>query len=177
MAKRNEGRAAASGLRPEPMELHRCGPSGAVRYPGAVYSAERLRWMSLRKTEGGLPAVIRDPEESTRVYRLGGGFKAAGKSYEGPGGFINWMDGEGVRCRDVYGRELVHVCERFTCLDFFDLIHESRFRHWFFLAEGGRLTRICFADSEEKIYVTEDVAQLEEFCCEELAALGCFGLH
>lgn len=150
----------------EKMVIRRCGDGSPVRYPGCLHSTEHIRWVSPRKTDAGLPAEIREPQESSRAYPVDWGFVAAGKRYanfsqlcvqheEGPPWF-----------RDIYGRRILSVAKRFPCFDVFDSMYERRFYHWFFLREGNALTRIFFEDGSGTIYVTEDVANLEQYCLE-----------
>lgn len=152
----------------EKMVLRPCGGGASARYPGCLYSTERIRWVSRRKTDAGLPAEIRDPQESSRTYPIGWGFVAAGKRYSKlselwtqPGEGYPWY-------RDIYGRRVFCIAKRFPCFDVFDAMHERRYYHWFFLREGNALTRIFYADESGTVHVTEDVANLEQYCVEQM---------
>lgn len=156
------------------MMIRGCGTGDGVRYPGAFYSTEKIRWVSRKRTETGLPAEIRNPQEKNRVYPFARGFTAAGKRYADlgelraqSGGHPNWY-------RDIYGREVLCLAKHFPCFDCFDAVHEHRFYRWFFLREANALTRVYFADESEFIYVTEDVENVEDFCWEEMNRLGYF---
>ena len=157
---------------PGRMMIRGCGAGEAVRYPGSYHSAEKIRWVSCERTQAGLPAYIRNPEETSRIYPTSRGFTAAGKKYSVLGELMVRPD---TRCgyhRDAYGREVLYLSKPFPCFDCYDAIHENRHYHWFFLRENNALTRIYYADESPFIYVTEDAESIEDFCWEEMTRLG-----
>lgn len=98
------------------------------------------------------------PQETKREFRLADGFEAAGRKYSG----INQLKAEktddGGFYRDVYGRQVFEVKERFPCFDSYDYLNEDRYYRWFYIQEDGKLCRIYYADQRENIEVTEDLA-------------------
>ena len=88
--------------------------------------------------------------------------------YRGRKGYPNWKalcikcDEDGVLCKDIYGRDVFYMSERFPCFDSFDHANETRYYRWFFLKEKGKLTRVYYADERNIIQITEDVRNLEK---------------
>lgn len=156
------------------MKIRICGVGQSVRYPGAMYSSRRIRWVSRERTDSGLPAEIRDPMEKTRVFPLSHGFFAAGRRYTALSQLFVRTDETAAWCWDAYGRQVLYLAKRYPCFDCFDAAYEDRFYRWFFLREGNTLTRVYFNDGGGSVYVTEDVANLETYCCEEMERAGFF---
>lgn len=118
------------------------------------------------------PSVVRRPKERTTVYRRGSVFWAAGQMY---------LNAEGLMYRprekdgwtwflDRYGRKVFYADERYPCFDSYDYANENRYHRWFFLCEGGKLTRVYTA--EDEIRVTEDAAYVEDSCWEKMQQHG-----
>ena len=148
------------------MVLRRVGSGERVDYPLYSSATERLQWVS-RKTDGeGRPLSVRDPEERTHTFPVVSGFVAAGKWYASLKLLTVKTDANGLWCRDVYGREVLAVRERFPCFDSEDFLHEDRYYRWFLLREGGKLTRVYHTDERPTVTVTEDVRDLEPYCWE-----------
>ena len=137
------------------------GPGSAVSYDSWFGATRRIRWVSRRTDESGLAAVIRDPSESTSRFSAADGFTAAGKRYGSTAELLSWFDPESGRGKDIYGRRVLYVSERFPCFDSCDFENEDRFYRWFFLRQNDRLTRIHHTDTTGKIYVTEDLRSIE----------------
>ncbi len=176
--------AAGPGSSPEPPELRRpwtgdmvlrtAGTGKTVRYPRSSYGAVKVEWVSRRLDDQGRPVQVRVPSEITRIYALESGFTAAGKHYDRCEQLYAQADRRKIWCRDIYGREVLYLAERFPCFDSSDFLTENRFFRWFFLREGQRLTRVFYTDETDKIYVTEDVANLEHRCWQDMEREGYF---
>lgn len=135
-----------------------------ARHELFVGSAQSIRWVSTETNPDGQPAAIRIPNESTRNFSYPGNFIADGKTYK------SWeqlcqkkAEIPGVYT-DIYGRNVVYYSELFPCFDSFDYLYEKRRHRWFFLLGDGKMTRVVYADEQEKIHVTEDVANIETKC-------------
>ena len=138
------------------------GPGSAVSYDSWFGATRRIRWVSRRTDESGLAAVIRDPSESTSRFSAADGFTAAGKRYGSTAELLSWFDPESGRGKDIYGRRVLYVSERFP---------------WFFIRRDGSLTRVFQSDDSEYVYVTEDVADIETGCCARLEEMGLFSKY
>lgn len=156
------------------MVLCRVGPGEKVRYPLCTYSTEKVEWVSRELDERGDPVSVRIPKEMTRGFTVPLGFTAAGKPYLSVRQLITKKDGTETWGRDIYGREVLCLRERFPCFDSYDYANEHRYYRWFFLRESQKLTRVFCADGQQKIVVTEDVANLEQRCWDEMRRLNYF---
>lgn len=144
-----------------------CGAGSGVGAPGggSFHSSKKLRWI-----DPGDPAFSREPVQEKKEYIKGIPFMAGGKKYisfnqlccEAPDGTT----------KDIYGRRTVCFRERFPCFDSYDYLYENRYYRWAFLCCDGKLTRIYFRDEGDKIYVTEDVSELENSFWESFRKLG-----
>lgn len=159
---------------PELMGLRHMPGGRPVRYPGATYAAERLRWVYRRRSRDRR-CTLRIPEERTIAYPADSNFCVNGLDYDSLAQLTASSDGVPGLYRDVYGRRVVAIFERFDCFDVFDLMYEDRFYNWYFLRFGDSLARVYYADEGDFLYVTEDVENLEYSCCERLEQLGMFG--
>ena len=153
------------------------GPGSAVSYDSWFGATRRIRWVSRRTDESGLAAVIRDPSESTSRFSAADGFTAAGKRYGSTAELLEWFDPESGRGKDIYGRRVLYVSERFPCFDAYDTMYETRRFRWFFIRRDGSLTRVFQSDGSEYVYVTEDVADIETGCCARLEEMGLFSKY
>ena len=117
----------------------------------------QLKWVAEDGTE-------RIPEETKTDFPCPGLFKAAGKRYTSLKELRVEQDESGHFCKDVYGREVLYIGERFPCFDSYDYLYEDRYYRWFFIKDGGKLTRIYHADDRGVVQVTEDVRILENKC-------------
>ncbi|MBP3657161.1 MAG: hypothetical protein J6K32_10755 [Clostridia bacterium] len=61
--------------------------------------------------------------------------------------------------RDVYGRTVLALCERFPCFDSEDYLYENRYYRWYFILHDGRLTLVRTQDESEKYTVTENITR------------------
>jgi len=148
-----------------------CGSGSNIRYPGCGYSSVKIQWVS---TDAQGSETIRTPKPADETYRVWGGFQAAGKHYRSLEQLFVQADPTKTWCRDVYGREVLYLVDRFPCFDSYDYLHEDRFFRWFFLREGNKLTRIQYTDESDTIYVTEDVAELESSRWDDMKRLKYF---
>lgn len=139
------------------MVLQRTGDGNQVRYPLSTYSTGRMQWV-------GKDGSIRVPREGTKKYPSIGGFHAAGKYYFSTRQLCVESDEQQVWYKDCYGREVFYIRERFPCFDSYDYLNENRYYRWWFIREGNVLTRIHATDGQNGIFVTEDVADLENNC-------------
>lgn len=177
------GPAESTPQRPEPslrqpwtgdMVLKSVGRGKRVNYPLCAYPAEKLLWVSRRLNAQGEPELVREPEEQTSHCPVLMGFTAAGKRYGSLSQLTARTDGTGHWARDIHGREVLCLWERFPCFDSEDYATENRYYRWFFLRENGKLTRVFFADEGKTVYVTEDVENLETDCWEGMQRLEYF---
>jgi len=150
---------------PRDMTLRPTGSGAQARYPLSTYSTSRMEWI-------GKDGSARIPRETSKKHHTLLGFEAAGKRYLSTGQLCAKLDEEGIWGRDIYGREVFCVRERFPCFDSYDYLNENRFYRWWFIREGNRLTRIHATDGQEGIFVTEDVQDLENMCWEEMRRQG-----
>ena len=102
---------------------------------------------------------IRIPEEREIEYPYPGPFLAAGKEYNS-WRELSCLQGSWEKYLDRYGRKVAVLFEGFPCFDIYDRIHENRCYRWFFLREGGSLTRVYCQDEGRIVRVTQDVARL-----------------
>lgn len=151
------------------MVIRACGGGELASYPGCRHSTYRLQWVS--RTTG----EVREPQETTRIYPVGQGFTAAGKHYQSIRQLDVQHDETLTWCRDIYGREVLYLRERFPCFDSEDFLYEKRFYRFFFLREGEKLTRVQYTDESNTVTVTEDVANLERQWMEKFQSLGYLG--
>ena len=148
----------------ETMVLQRCGSGVSVKYPLSSYACGRMQWVDKAGN-------VRTPQEKTKQYPAIGGFTAAGKFYFS----INQLgarEDQEPWSRDCHGREVFSLRERFPCFDSEDYLHEKRCYRWWFIREGNTLTRIHVTDGQKGIFVTEDVANLEDRCWEKMQKYG-----
>lgn len=132
-----------------------------------------LRWDGGKKIEWVAPdGTVRIPEEVNKDFLYPGVFVAAGKAYASWKLLCVKTEENGCVCKDVYGREVFYISERFPCFDSFDYASEKRYYRWFFIKENGKLTRVYYADERKRIQVTEDVRNLENNCREQMQKLG-----
>ena len=133
-----------------------------VRYDAASYSAMQLQWISQETEEDGSTRRTRQPHEHTTCYS-DFPIQAAGKTYHSLDQLTCGSKGHCRLYRDIHNRLVFRMVKPFPCFDEFDAMYETRMYRWFFLREGGKLTRIHTSDDSSEIYVTEDVENLE--CC------------
>lgn len=136
-----------------------------LRYELSGYACSEVVWE--------LPdGSVRVPQEKTQRVHYPGPFIVAGRLYTAWEQLCAKEDASGQNYRDIYGREVAYLGERFPCFDSFDYAHEKRYYRWFFLRENDKLTRVFYTDERNKIFVTQDVHLLEDKCCKRLISAG-----
>ena len=73
---------------------------------------------------------------------------------------------------DCHGRTVISLSERFPCFDSYDYLYENRHYRWWLIIQPESITRVYAEDGRGKIYVTEDVLDLEPVCVEALKNAG-----
>lgn len=131
-------------------------------------SATALEW----HRDGDPEDHVRIPKERNTVLPIGAPFIAAGRPYlslkqltarRGPGAYSPWY-------LDCYGRKVFSVWEGVPKFDSYDS-GDDRGYSWFFLCEEGVLTRV-FSAGHKSLYITEDVAFVENRCWEAMEEAG-----
>lgn len=117
---------------------------------------------------------VRIPQEKVKTFQRGLPFLAGGRPYAGIGLITVGKPPADGWTRDAYGRQVYCYRERFPCFDSYDYLNEKRYYRWFLIYQDGRLTRIYAEDERPAIYVTEDVAFLEDKLWEQLESSGFF---
>ena len=59
--------------------------------------------------------------------------------------------------RDVHGRRVLHLKERFPCFDSWDYLNEKRYYHWYFVAHECGVAMVYAVDEKDEVEVTEDI--------------------
>ena len=156
------------------------GPGEAIeRSGGGGYRSGpsvRLEWVSRDRDDEGKPLCTRTPDSHTETMPKNA-FTAAGKQYRAPHQLVYKWDKEarhGCWARDLYGRDVLMIAERFPCFDSSDYLYEDRYFRWFFLCEGGKLTCVYYTDKTDTVTVTEDVLDLDEPCWKAMNGEKCF---
>ena len=130
------------------------------KYPTATYSAVAVEWVG--------PQGVRIPEPETKEVPAGLPFIAAGKLYATRAQLCAKEGETENHYKDIYGRDVLYLSERFPCFDSEDFLNEKRHFHWYLIIENGRMTRVFYADRTKTMTVTEDVGFLENKCWEAL---------
>lgn len=133
---------------------------GVIRDNLSFRRSISVKWVNT--ADKGMDGTAREriPSETIRTYTDGEPFRAAGRNYVSLEQLTVVKDERGVWCRDVHGREVFCVAERFPCFDSYDFLYEERCYRWFYIREKGRLTCIYHADGEKTFTVTEDMEML-----------------
>lgn len=133
----------------------------------------RLEWVSRETDAEGRPLRVRTPKEFTLTVPEVG-FIAAGKLYASRN-MLTFREVENSPwAKDVYGRDVLVLKERFPCFDSSDFRYEKRYFRWYFLCENGKLTCIYHTDNTPVVTVTEDVLNVESDCWKRMQDLECF---
>ena len=152
------------------------GPGQSIKHSGGgVYfcGTVRLEWVSRETDTEGRPLRVRTPKGfALTVPEVG--FTAAGKLYANRDMLTCRKVKGSPWAKDVYGRDVLALKERFPCFDSSDLLHEKRYFRWYFLCENGKLTCVYHTDDTPVVTVTEDVLDVERDCWRQMQALGCF---
>ena len=153
------------------------GPGQSVEHSGGGFVCNRsvrLEWVSRETDREGRPLRTRTPACRT-VTRPKGAFTAAGEPYGSLRQLAyRWEDKSSPWARDIYGRAVLAVAERFPCFDSSDYLYENRYFRWFLLCLDGKFTCVYHTDGTNTVTVTEDVLEMEEPCWKEINRLKCF---
>lgn len=142
-----------------------------VRYSNSSYTTTAIQWVSTEQDAAGNPVAVRIPEESTKTFRASNTFTAMSKEYQTPEQLCAQRVAPPYLFLDIYGRYVFYRTERFPCFDVYDSLYENRYYRWFYILGEQEITRVQYADTEEKIFVTEDVANIEDDSWEDLCEL------
>ena len=137
-------------------------------------STVRLEWVSREKDAEGRPLKVRRPK-GVRLYFPAMCFAAAGRPYFGLSMLAAHREENSPWARDIYGRDVLVLRERFPCFDSADYRNEKRYFRWYFLCHKGKLTCVYHTDRTPVVTVTEDVRDLEDDCWKRMQELECFG--
>ena len=155
------------------MVLRQAGKGKSVSYPGCSCATVRVRWESRQLDDDGQPVSVREPREKTFVLPAKG-FVVAGQAYTS----VKQLDPDrykdGTWSRDIHGRQVLCVWERFPCFDSSDYLYDHRCFRWFFFWENGRLIRLQHTDERPIVTVTTDVRDIEDRCWQIMQQQGCF---
>ena len=155
------------------MVLRSVGPGKPAEYPGYTCATVRVRWESRQTDESGAPLAVREPHPKTFPLPAAA-FTAAGRAYTS----VKQLDPDryrdGTWSRDIYGRQVLCVWERFPCFYSSDYLYEKRFFRWFFFWENGHLIRVQHTDERPIVTVTVDVRDIEDQCWQIMQQQGCF---
>lgn len=153
------------------------GPGRPIkRSGGGAYhscSAVRLEWVSRETDAEGRPLRVRTPKGLT-VTVPEAGFIAAGRLYASRAMLTSLEVKDSPWAKDVYGRDVLVLKERFPCFDSSDFLYEKRYFRWYFLCVNGKLTCVYHTDDTPVVTVTEDVLEIESDCWRQIRDLGCF---
>ena len=69
---------------------------------------------------------------------------------------------------------MLYLYEGFPCFDSYDYMYENRRYHWFFLREGDTLNRVYYTDEQNRLHITEDLANVTRSRWEEMMRLHYF---
>ena len=152
------------------MFLRPAGNGTIFRHELGGHSTQRVEWVSLETDENGKPVAVRESCERTEVGSKNQAFYMAGKEYRNLKAFLKSQDEEwGV---DSYGRQVLCTKERYPCFDSYDFLSENRYFRWFFIREGNSVSQLFYADDRDKIYITEDVHNIEDWAWSRMKATG-----
>lgn len=147
------------------------GRGKSVRYPNSLYATRAIQWVSTELDGAGKPISTRLPVESTKTFRYPGNFTAMGKKYTDLEQ-LRVNDSDFPRLfKDIHGRTVFYTSQRFPCFDSYDYLYENRFYRWFLILGKQTITRIHYTDEQKRLFVTEDVANIEDGVWNELCQL------
>lgn len=128
--------------------------------------SSKLEWFDL------LTENVRRPEPVKKEFPAGLPFRAAGKSYRNLAELTARREEGSEWARDIYGRQVLCLEERFPCFDSYDYLYEHRYNHWLYIREGNTLTVVHYGDEKRTFTVTEDVDSLYGLHWEKMKELG-----
>ena len=136
-------------------------------------SSVRLQWCSRDTDAAGKPKRVRKPWGIKLIFPdfL---FFAAGLPYLGRRMLAFRQEKNSPWARDIYGRDVLVLRERFPCFDSADRLHEKRYFRWYFLCRHGRFTCVYHTDKTPFVTGTEDVLDVEDWCWRQIRELAHF---
>ena len=160
------------------MVPHEAGPGRQIRQSGgggiSYSSTARLEWVSREKDGEGRPLRKRRPW-GIKLFFPAVCFLAAGRPYLSLSMLAAHREEGSPWAKDVYGRDVLVLSERFPCFDSFDYLNEDRYFRWYLLCHKGRLTCVYHTDKTPIVTVTEDVRDLGDDLWKKMQELECFG--
>lgn len=150
--------------------LRAVGNGAAVHYELKSYATIAVEWVSEETDGSGNPMVVRVPQETTREYSKVQNFTMAGKDYQNFRSFLRYQGSEWAE--DSYGRKVLCTKEKYPCFDSYDRMYEHRYFRWYFIREGDSASQLFVADDCDKIYVTEDLRNVEPWAWGRMQATG-----
>ncbi len=160
------------------MVPRKTGPGRQIRRSGAggisYNSTVRLEWVSREKDAQDRPLRTRKPLGIT-LFLPAACFIAAGRPYFSLSMLAAKQEQGSPWARDVYGRDVLVLRERFPCFDSADYRNEKRYFRWYLLCQGGKFTCVFHTDRTPAVTVTEDVRDLEDDLWRRVRELACFG--
>ncbi len=132
-----------------------------------------IDWISLEKDAEGQPAVCRVPEPQKHTFSAQPGFVTAGLPYPAAKALTAVpVDRENGLFRDMYGRKVLLVKERFPCFDSSDFLYENRYYRWAYFVSKEMLICVYWEDQGRRTEVTEDVRVVPELSWEAMTKAG-----
>ena len=160
------------------MVPRKTGPGKRIeRSGGGGFSSNitaRLEWVSREKDAKGSPLQTRKPK-GIRLFFPAMCFLAAGLPYFGLSMLAAHQEKDNPWARDLYGRNVLVLTERFPCFDSADYRNEDRYFRWYLLYHNGKFTCVYHTDGTPIVTVTEDVRDLEDDLWRQIQELECFG--
>jgi len=144
------------------MNLRYVGPGEWKSYNYGSFASVEVEWFE--------DSTTRTPKEKTNIYKLETGFEVNGKWYENVDDLSN--NSTEYFGKDIYDREVFTLAMRFPTFDYYDSLYERRYYRCFFFREENRLTRVYYEDEDNVVYVTTDVAYIEEWCWDSMLEQG-----
>lgn len=166
------GRSWAGAMLPRP-----AGEGRRIRHVGGGGISEsasvRIKWCSRETDDAGKPKRVRRPWGIKLIFP-GFLFFAAGLPYLGRKTLVFRQEKHSPWARDIYGRDVLVLRERFPCFDSADYRHEKRYFRWVFLCWRGHLTCVYHTDKTPFVTVTEDARDVEDWCWGQISKLAHF---
>ena len=163
-------RESAAAQKRRDMYLRRVGNGSGVSHELGFYSTEKVEWVSLETDSQGQPVTVREPDAQMVEYSKARKFSLGGKTYPNYRLFLKKLDGEWGE--DIYGRKVLCTKEKYPCFDSYDYLHENRYFRWYFIRVGNSVSQLFVADDRSKMYVTEDVQNIECWAWGRMKATG-----
>lgn len=120
-----------------------------------------VEWMETEADWNASDPILRIPMPRVYIYEAEHGFYVDGRVYESIQDLRSREEGEEHIYRDIYDRRVMEVYERFPCFDAYDYAYENRYYRWFYLVSGNKLWRVYQEDGRDRVWVTEDAAQID----------------